>query len=147
MAIAEILRATASVTIRATAERVFDAWLDPAIASRFLNGANAMPSEFSNDPVEGGAFRIVMPGENGERHEHEGRYVLIERPHRLIFTWVSVGTGERLSLVTVTLKQTSDGVRVDLVHEGLPDDRQAANHARGWTFILNTLAAQLGQED
>lgn len=143
MAIAEVLRAAVSVTIRTTPERAFDAWLDPAIAARFLAGTDCDGSLFTNDPVEGGAFRVLMSGQAGKLHDHEGRYVVIDRPNRLIFTWVSVGTGERLSLVTVTFTAVAGGVRLDLLHEGLPSEAMIAAHAEGWTEILEKLQAEL----
>jgi len=132
--------ARAGVTIRATPERAFDAWLDPKLAVQFLGAGGSEVSTFENDPREGGAFRLVMSFP--DRHvPHEGRYVLIDRPRRLIFTWVSAGTDERLSLVTVTFTSVPEGVRVDLVHEGLPDAERAANHTYGWGTILAQLEA------
>src|SRR3954447_8772287 len=142
MAIAEVLRATATVTIKATAERCFDAWLDPAIAGQFMTGRTEMTATMMNEPVEGGAFRLAMRDARGV-YEHEGRYVLIERPRRLVFTWVSLGTQERLSLVTVTFTPTPQGVRVDLVHEGVPDDGAAREHAQGWAEIMTKLKLRL----
>jgi uncharacterized protein YndB with AHSA1/START domain len=142
MAIAEVLRATASVTIKASPERCFDAWLDPVIAGQFMTGRTEMTATMVNEPVEGGAFRLTMRDARGA-YEHEGRYVLIERPRRLVFTWVSLGTQERLSLVTVTFTPGADGVRIDLVHEGVPDDVAAREHAQGWAEIMTKLKLRL----
>ena len=136
MAIAEVLRATAGVTIRTTPERAFDAWLDPAIAVQFMCAGESDTATFENDPVEAGAYRLVMSGPSGANWEHVGRYVRIDRPRQLVFTWVSLGTQERLSLVTVTFTPVGDGVRVDLIHEGLPDDQAVREHAQGWAEIL-----------
>ena len=138
-------RATASVEIEASPEAVFDAWLDPKIASRFMTGGLMTSAEAKIDPREGGAFSILMT--DGQRRvPHEGRYVLIERPRRLIFTWISAGTDERLSLVTVRFTPTALGVCVDLEHEGLPGDGAVANHTQGWTSILRKLAATIGTD-
>ena len=145
MAIANVLTATASVVVRATAERCFDAWLDPKIAARFLHAGANDTATFENDPREGGAFRLTMHGPQSN-YEHEGRYVLIERPRRLVFTWVSVATQERLSLVTVTFTDVAGGVRVDVLHEGLPDQESAAAHLGGWTDVLGNLGELLEQE-
>ena len=142
MAIAEVLRATASVTIRVSPERCFDAWLDPAIAAQFLTGRAEMTATFENEPVEGGAYRLTMRDARGV-YEHEGRYVLIQRPRRLVFTWVSLGTQERLSLVTVEFTPTAEGVRVDLLHEGVPDDVAATEHTAGWAVVMTKLKLSL----
>jgi uncharacterized protein YndB with AHSA1/START domain len=135
-------RATASVVIRAAPEAVFDAWLDPRMATRFLAPDPLDVAEFENEPREGADFRLVMQAE-GRRIEHAGRYVVIDRPRRLIFTWISPGTDQLLSLVTVLFIPVDGGVRIDLEHEGLPDAERAARHAGGWRSILDQLAQLL----
>jgi uncharacterized protein YndB with AHSA1/START domain len=129
--------AEASVDIAAAPEAVFDAWLDPTLAARFFAAGETRVAELEMDPREGGSFRLVMQG--AERFEHQGRYVLIDRPRRLIFTWVSSGTDHQLSLVTVTFTSIPIGVRVQVQHEGLPDAERAARHQHGWGTILAKL--------
>ena len=139
-----LARASASIEIAAAPEAVFDAWLDPAIAGRFLAAGEMGVETAEIDAREGGGFRIVMRGDTGSV-EHSGRYVVIDRPRRLIFTWISNGTDWRLSLVTVAFTAIPDGVRVDLQHEGLPDDDRAGRHERGWGTILAKLAKLFDQ--
>jgi uncharacterized protein YndB with AHSA1/START domain len=139
MAKPSLQRAAASLVIRTTPEAVFDAWLDPRQAGRFLAAETMTVGAFENDPREGGAFRLIMQT-GDKRIEHEGRYVVIDRPHRLIFTWVSPGTDHRLSLVTVAFTPVDGGVRIDLEHEGIPDTERAGRHERGWASILDKLA-------
>jgi uncharacterized protein YndB with AHSA1/START domain len=125
--------------IHTTPEAAFDAWLDPRQAVRFLAANTTTVGEFVNDPREGGAFRLVMQGA-GERLEHTGRYVVIDRPRRLVFTWISAGTDYRLSLVTIVFTPVGAGVRIDLEHEGIPDAERASRHEGGWASILRKLA-------
>jgi uncharacterized protein YndB with AHSA1/START domain len=132
-------RATASIEIAADPRAAFDAWLDPAKAARFLAAGETSVAEADIDPREGGAFRIVMQGPT-ERYEHHGRYVLIDPPRRLIFTWISAGTDWRLTLVTVRFTPIAEGVRIYLEHEGLPDAERAGRHQDGWRTILEKLA-------
>lgn len=136
-------QARASVTIRGKPEAVFDAWLDPKRAGRFLAAGEMVVGDIELDPREGGAFRLVMQGA-AERYVHHGRYVLIDRPRRLVFTWISPGTEWRLSLVTVAFTPVDGGVRVDLEHEGLPDADRAERHRRGWGSILDKLVTAGG---
>ncbi len=132
-------RIAASVDIRATPEAVFDAWLDPRRAALFMAANTTIVGQFENDPREGGAFRLVMRGDD-QTFEHWGRYVVIDRPRRLIFTWISSGTDHHLSLVTVLFTPIDTGVRVDLEHDGLPDAERAGRHEGGWNSILKKLA-------
>ena len=139
MATPSLHRVRATVMIHTTPEAAFDAWLDPRQAVRFLAANTTTVGEFVNDPREGGAFRLVMQGA-GERFEHTGRYVVIDRPRRLVFTWISAGTDHRLSLVTVVFTPVGAGVRIDLEHEGIPDAERASRHEGGWASILRKLA-------
>jgi uncharacterized protein YndB with AHSA1/START domain len=139
MATPSLHRVRATVMIHTTPEAAFDAWLDPRQAARFLAANTTTVGEFVNDPREGGAFRLVMQGA-GECFEHTGRYVVIDRPRRLVFTWISAGTDHRLSLVTVVFTPVGAGVRIDLEHEGIPDAERASQHEGGWASILRKLA-------
>jgi uncharacterized protein YndB with AHSA1/START domain len=139
MAEGPLYKAHASIEIAASPEAVFDAWLDPTIAARFFAAGETSVVELEMDPREGGVFRLVMQGPS-TRFEHEGRYVLIDRPRRLIFTWTSEGTDHHLSLVTVNFTPLAGGVRVELEHEGLPDAERAGRHEYGWGTILAKLA-------
>jgi uncharacterized protein YndB with AHSA1/START domain len=139
MAQPSLYRATATITIRAAPEAAFDAWLDPQRAARFLAAGETTVAEFTNDPREGGEFRLVMQGAAG-RYEHTGRYVLIDRPRRLVFTWVSAGTEYRLSLVSILFTPVEEGVRIDLEHEGIASEERAKGHERGWASILRKLS-------
>ena len=72
--------------INAPIERVFDAWLNPDMLSRFMLPMPGMPRpEVEVDGHQGGRFTIYMDvGE--EIIPHSGTYLEIDRPNRLVFT-------------------------------------------------------------
>ena len=74
----------------ASAERVFDAWLDPAKACHFLFATpNGIMNRVDIDARVGGRYVIVdLRDADGEREEieHVGKYLEVERPRRLVFT-------------------------------------------------------------
>ena len=129
-----------SKTIQAPIERVSDAWLDPALLSRFVLPAPGMPNpEVDNDPREGGRFTIVMDV-GGEKVPHGGTYLEISRPNRLSFTWESPFSADG-STVTLEFSTTADGAtRVDLGQVKFFDEESRANHEGGWRQILELLA-------
>jgi uncharacterized protein YndB with AHSA1/START domain len=87
------------------------------------------------DPRVGGSFHVVMANHRG-RYGHRGRYLEIERPEGLRFTWLSAAMQETETIVTLTFESTEDGTRLTLVHVDLPDDTAVARHESGWQSVL-----------
>jgi uncharacterized protein YndB with AHSA1/START domain len=84
----------------APAERVFDAWLTRSMIDQWMFGPAVRDEEIvrlSIDPRVGGAFSFVVDRQ-GEEIDHIGKYLEIERPRRLVFTWAVAGerTGSRV---------------------------------------------------
>ena len=122
-------------------ERVFAAWLDPATLSQFMCPGAVAEARVEVDARIGGRFRIVMRKPQGDV-EHRGEYLVIEPPSRLSFTWISVHTENRASVVTIELVETGGGTELILTHRRLPPT-QVDGHTQGWTDILRKLAAAL----
>jgi uncharacterized protein YndB with AHSA1/START domain len=95
------------------------------------------------DPRAGGRFRIVMKGPECD-HDHRGEYLVVERPHRLVFTWTSEATQGRSTTVTVEIRARGPNeTELVLTHEGLPDEAAADGHRSGWGDIVEKLGARL----
>jgi uncharacterized protein YndB with AHSA1/START domain len=138
-------RASVRVTHRftASAERVFDAWLDPQKAGKWLF---ATPSgQMVRVEIEarvGGAFCFTDRRE-GEDVEHIGEYLEIDRPRRLVFTFTVPIYSQESTRVTVDIVPQGAGCELTLTHEGVLPDYASRTEA-GWTGILDRLAATLG---
>ena len=130
-------------TIPAPIERVYDAWLDPALLARFILPAPGMPNpEVENDPREGGRFTIVMHV-GDERIPHRGTYLALERPTRIEFSWESPYSTDD-SVVTLRFESLdANRTRVELTHLRFIDEEARANHEGGWSRILDELAGLL----
>jgi uncharacterized protein YndB with AHSA1/START domain len=125
-------------------ERVFDAWLDPAAAGRWLFRTPAgVLRRAEIDARVGGAF-MIAEDRGGEPAEHFGRFLAIDRPRLLEFTFATE-PGEPPSRVRVTIApRPGGGCRLTLTH--VMDARWAewADRTRdGWTAMLASLAADL----
>jgi uncharacterized protein YndB with AHSA1/START domain len=129
--------------VPASPERVFDAWLDPKMISRFMiTGPTAGVKSAETDPRIGGRYAITMTNEMGEI-PHWGEYREIDRPTRLVFTWNSPHAAPD-SLVTLTFDPAGiGGTLVTLVHDKFPSEGSREGHTKGWTAILETLSEKL----
>ena len=134
-----------AVTVRreiaASAEELFDAWLDARSLGTWLRPRGIRETRAETDPRVGGKFRIVMVNHASvDSLEHTGTYREIDRPHRLVFTWSSHATGFRHSIVTVTFQPTASATVVEIHQVGLPDAEAQASHHAGWSDALRELA-------
>jgi uncharacterized protein YndB with AHSA1/START domain len=92
----------------------------------------------SCDLRPGGAFSLVMSSEEASR-EVSGTYVEVDRPRKLVFTWMGTLTNNVNTLVTVELYPHGDETDLVLTHERLPTPAIREGHTRGWGNILDHL--------
>jgi uncharacterized protein YndB with AHSA1/START domain len=129
----------------ATPERVYDAWLDPAIATRWLFATpGGTMQRVEIDARVGGGFRITERRAEGDS-DHCGRYLELDRPHRIAFDfWADPADADDPARVTVDIAATADGCELVLT-QTLP--ARYADYAdrteRGWTTLLAALARKL----
>src|SRR5690606_1443307 len=126
----------------ATAERVFDAFLDPARARRFLFATpNGEMVRADIDARVGGSFRFV-DRRDGEDVEHVGHYLGIARPRRLVFTFGVPKYDATVTRVTIEIEAQGDGCVLTLTHEMVRPEWTDQTRD-GWTKILDALARTL----
>ena len=142
-AVASIPIVTVKRRIAAPAQRIFDAWLDPAALAEWMRPCSSAPerSDVKVDAREGGAFEIVMHVPRG-RSATPASTRSIDAPRRLVFTWNSPHAGQNDSLVTVEFRPDGKATEVVITHERLPE-QAVKGHTGGWTEILESLAKQL----
>ena len=143
--------ASAAVVVRrviaASAEDLFDAWLDPEALAQWMRPGTINSTVARVEPRVGGAYEITMQGQSGPI-VHKGVYRVIERPRRLVFTWISGPTENQETLVTVDFVRVDKRTEVIVTHEQLPEARMPS-HRNGWTSGLEHLdeACQKGSSD
>lgn len=122
--------------------RVFDAWLDPAIAAQWLFAtATQRLKHVEIEPRVHGAFRLVE-GRARATLEHRGEYVSIVRDRRLVFT---LRMGSRASVdtrVSVDIDAQARGCRLSLLHENVAPEC-ASEMERRWTGSFYGLGVTL----
>ncbi|THD37485.1 MAG: SRPBCC domain-containing protein [Sphingomonas sp.] len=132
----------------APAERVFDAWLDPAQARHFL--FRTPDGEMLTCEIDArvGGEAVIVERRGGKDALHRLRYETIERPRRLVFQFRACMVGEvdegEWTRVTVAIQPQGAGSRLTLTHEGVWTDYEDRTRA-GWTMILGNLATTTEQ--
>jgi uncharacterized protein YndB with AHSA1/START domain len=131
---------TVSRTIPASAEKIFDVWMDKSSPGGPWFGADRVILH----PVVDGLFYFAVKHE-GRTWPHYGRFLQINRPHQVEYTWMSEATKGAESVVNVTLESRGDETEVTLRHSGVPDDEMGRQHKEGWAWILGALADALAK--
>jgi uncharacterized protein YndB with AHSA1/START domain len=124
-------------------EMVFDAWLDPAKARKFLfatPGGEMTRCEI--DAIPAGRF-LIVERRQGEEVEHVGEYTEILRPSRLGFAFVVPKYSPVSTRVSIEIEPGKTGCELKLTNLGIPETI-AAKCESGWSAILDALAGVLG---
>jgi uncharacterized protein YndB with AHSA1/START domain len=129
---------TVSRTIPASPEKVFDVWINSKSPGGPWFGADRVIL----NPVVDGLFYLAVKHE-GRTWPHYGRFLQIELPRVVEYTWMSEATKGAESIVTVTMEARGAQTEVTLRHSGVPDDEMGRQHKDGWTWVLSALADAL----
>ncbi len=116
-------------TIPALPSEVFDAWLDPTIPGTPWHENDKL---IVNQKVDGLWYWLSLGGT-----PHYGRFMEINRPGRIQYSWMSRNTLGEESTVTVTFEKRREGTLMTLLHSGLPNEAMAKAHEKGWNSIFD----------
>jgi uncharacterized protein YndB with AHSA1/START domain len=131
--------------LRASPQKVFDAWTQPEALKAWFGPEEIVEVVAETDLRVGGRYRVLMRANGGEMHRVGGVYREIERPRRLQFTWAWESTPERESLVTIELAPKDGGTLLTLTHEQFFDEAARDRHRQGWTGCLDKLVRLFGE--
>jgi uncharacterized protein YndB with AHSA1/START domain len=112
---------------------VYDEWLDPEALSDWMCPWPARATTIDLEPTIGGSLRIEIE-ENGVRFDVMGRFVELDRPRRLSFTWSCS-----------TLEPINDETLMTIQHALLPPEF-VNQHQAGWAQIAEQLATKLAAD-
>ena len=135
-------------TFRAPPGRVFAAWTEATHLARWFGPPGAQVARCSLDLRVGGTWAVTLAG-NPRGLAVSGRYLEIDPPRRLSFTWAWHEDGtletprEHETVVTIDFRPVDAGTSIALVQSRFRDAAGAANHRAGWTLALGQLGAAL----
>ncbi|WP_331000342.1 SRPBCC domain-containing protein [Paenibacillus glucanolyticus] len=123
----EMITSTTTLTMTRrfefTAERVFDAWVNPEMMSKWLFNPEEKANFVENDFCVGGSYRIRDPKEG----EAIGKYLEIDKPFKLVFTFQIPKYSETIDRITVLLEPIDGGCEMTFTQEIV------VPHEQGWT--------------
>jgi len=119
---------------------VYDEWLDAEHMTEWMCPRPARPTRVVLDPRTGGEYRIEVDDE-GFEFTIFGRYLVLDRPNRIQFTWncSTWEPGTPDSVVTVTFEAAQDDqTLMTIQHAQLPPGL-VNEHQSGWTGVAHQL--------
>lgn len=128
--------------LRAPAERVYRAFLDPGAMCKWLPPHGFIGTMHEMDARVGGGYRMSFTNfGTGSSHAFRGVYKELTPHTRLVYTdeFDDPNLPGEMQ-VTVTLRTVSCGTDVEIVQEGVPAVIPAESCYLGWQESLNQLA-------
>jgi uncharacterized protein YndB with AHSA1/START domain len=130
------------ITIRAPAERVFEALVNPDERLMWWGAEGQYRgTHMESDLRPGGKWLTRGIGRGDKSFSVRGEYRAIERPRLLVFTWLpDWDENASESLVRFDLNERDGVTTVRLTHSGLASESSRARH-QGWPQVLGWLKA------
>jgi uncharacterized protein YndB with AHSA1/START domain len=130
--------------LKSTPERVYRAFLDPEAMVKWLPPHGFTGKVHSIEPRVGGTYKMSFKNfTTGESHSFGGKYLELVPNERIRHTDRFDDANLSGEMVTtVTIKQVSVGVELNVVQEGIPEAIPAEACYLGWQESL-TLLTQL----
>ncbi len=127
-------------TYPASAEEVFDAWTSAEVMRRWFHAGPDWETPVAEvDLRVGGQVRIVMRKPDGSEGGARGEYREIDRPRRLVMTWMFDEAPGNEQLIELTFSESAGTTTVVMVNSGIEGDERRASQDRGWRSCLAEL--------
>lgn len=146
MTIAADSRLQISRRFDAAPQRLFDAWADPELVATWLFTTPETESHTTTLDVRVGGQWEIIDRRGGVDYRAIGEYLVVEPPHRLVFTFGMPQFEPGFSQVTVEIAAEGDGAVMTLTQERLPAAYVAPSR-EGWSVMFDLLADRLNAAD
>jgi uncharacterized protein YndB with AHSA1/START domain len=136
------------IEIEAPPEKVFDALVDPAQLTEWWGSPDTYrTANWRMDVRPGGSWSCDAQGPSGTISKVGGRYLVVDRPHKLSYTWNPSWSPGEETQVHYVLEGIPSGTRVTFRHEGFTSAKSRQAHTEGWTRVAGWLQQYLQRED
>ncbi|HMK19804.1 MAG TPA: SRPBCC domain-containing protein [Chitinophagaceae bacterium] len=121
----------------ATREKVWKAWTEPGLILQwFGSDLNGKGLRAKMNVEQGGSYEITFKDGDGTEHTCMGKYLIVEKPKQLSFTWEWKNEPGVESVVNILLESINDSTAMIFEHKNL-GTASAHNYLAGWkaTFL------------
>ena len=131
-------------TIRATPERLFDAWTTPDQLVQWWGPKGVKCPTAEVDLRVGGRYRLANKTPTGDTVWISGEFERVTRPSELVYTGSIEPASQPVERVTVRFERKDDQTEVIVVHERIANKAARDEHRRGWEGCLDGLGELCG---
>jgi len=137
--------------IRASRERVYEAWTNPEILKKWFGPTHFVCPNAQLDVREGGSYSIDVKPLPEANSPHgmataAGTYTKVVPNELLQFTWDPTWNPGEVSLVTVTFADARGGTQINIRHERFASEQSRDGHKNGWSGSIEKLATLTEQQ-
>jgi uncharacterized protein YndB with AHSA1/START domain len=131
-------------TFAASAAEVFDAWTSPEVMKRWFHCLDDWQTPVAEvDLRVGGKVRVVMRRPDGTEAGMQGRYTVIDRPHRLVMAWTFDDEPSNEQVLELCFSESEGSTTVLLVNSAISTGERRESQDWGWRGCLDQLERAL----
>jgi len=125
----------------ASCEKIYEAWTNPQVLQKWWGPVGVTIPELELDVREGGQWTTTFHSDQMGHRTVSGKYLTLDPPNRLLFTWGWVIDDERghETEVEILLKPSGDGTHMTLTQKTFTEVENRDNHNHGWTSSFEKL--------
>jgi uncharacterized protein YndB with AHSA1/START domain len=122
-------------------EAVFAAFADAELLARWWGPQGFTVPHVDFDPRVGGGYRLVMQPPSGEPFALRGRFVAVDLPQRLAFTfaWEPPDPDDVETTADLAFRAVDDATALVLIQGPFATEARRALHHDGWIESLDRL--------
>ena len=125
-------------------DAVFAAWTEASQVLAWWRDSGVYRTvAWQADVRPGGAWRAEFIDVSGDVSTAQGRYVTVERPTRLVWTWRDSWTPDVESTIDMTFAAAGAGTAMTLVETSFASADDRADNVEAWTAVTGWLADYL----
>jgi|ERR1041385_1350230 len=128
-------------TVEAHPKEVYAVWLDQTSPGSPWFG---VPKVVLNPPKVDSLFYSMYQVE-GREIAHYGRFIVLDEPRKIQYTWVSEATHGMESVLTVSFEPANGKTQVNVKHTNVPADEGGHRHKQAWGYVLARMSAHFGK--